>query len=151
MSNGGHADSFPTHPEYDTLDVTSHLHQGENALAVVVHHYHDGVMQDDGSEVNGRVARHVPGLTAMLDIVEFGGQHTSLSTDASWRGSTKNRFGPSGVSPSSIPDRIDARRDAGDWTLAGFDDSSWEKPVRVDGRQWGPLAPAASLYFGKPR
>jgi hypothetical protein len=64
-----------------------------------------------------------------------------LSTDATWRGSTKTRFGPSGVSPSSIPDRIDARRDSGDWTLAGFDDSAWERPIRVDGRQWGPLGP----------
>jgi alpha-L-rhamnosidase len=131
---------FPSHPEYDTLDVTSYLRQGENALAVLVHHYHDGVMENkDGSEVNGRVARHVPGLTALLDIVEVGGHHTGFSTDASWRGSTKTRFGPGGVSPSSIPDRIDMRRDSGDWTLAGFDDSTWEKPVRVDGRQWGPL------------
>ena len=129
----------PSHPEYDTLDVTSYLRQGDNALAVLVHHYHDGVMKDDGSEVNGRVARHVPGLTAMLGIVEVGGGRTSLSTDASWRGSTNTRFGPSGVSPSSIPDRIDARRDTGDWTLAGFDDSHWEKPVQVDGGQWGPL------------
>ena len=131
----------PSHPEYDTLDVTSRLRQGDNAIAVVVHHYHDGVMKDDGSEVNGRVARHVPGLTAMLDITERDGRHTSLSTDMTWRGSTKHRFGPSGVAPSSIPDRIDARRDSGDWTLAGFDDSSWEKPVRVDGRKWGPLGP----------
>ncbi|MBN2291393.1 MAG: alpha-L-rhamnosidase N-terminal domain-containing protein [Pirellulales bacterium] len=129
----------PSHPEYDTLDVTSYLRQGNNALAVIVHHYHDGVMKDDGSEVNGRVARHVPGLTAMLDISEPDGRHTSLSTDTSWRGSTKTRFGPSGVSTSSIPDRIDARRDAGDWTLPGFDDSTWEKPVRVNGRLWGPL------------
>ena len=47
----------PSHPEYDTLDVTSYLRQGDNVLAVVVHHYHDGVMKDNGSEVNGRVAR----------------------------------------------------------------------------------------------
>ena len=96
-------------------------------------------MKNDGSEVNGRVARHVPGLTALLDITERDGRHTCFSTDATWRGSTKNRFSPSGIAPSSIPDRIDARRDSGDWTLAGFDESNWEKPVRVDGRQWGPL------------
>ena len=129
----------PSHPEYDKLDVTSFLHQGDNALAVLVHHYHDGVMENDGSEVNGRVARHVPGLTAKLEIVEQGGRQVNLLTDASWRGSTHTRFQTSGVAPSSIPDRIDARRDSGDWTLPGFDDSTWEKPVNIDGGQWGPL------------
>jgi alpha-L-rhamnosidase len=108
-------------------------------LAILVHHFQDGVMKDNGSEVNGRVARHVPGLTAMLDIVEKGGRHTSLSTDASWRGSTKTQFGPSGTSKGFIVDHIDARREPRGWTLAGFDDSSWEKPVSIDGRQWGPL------------
>jgi alpha-L-rhamnosidase len=129
----------PSHPEYDTLDVTSFLQQGDNALAVVVHHYHDGVMKDDGSEVNGRVARHAPGFTAMLEFTEHDGAHRRISTDTSWRGNTRSRFGPSGVAPSSIPDQIDARRDSGDWAMAGFDDSGWEKPVPLDGRKWGPL------------
>ena len=131
----------PSHPEYDTVDITMHLHQGENTIAVLVHHYHDGVFKNDGSEVNGRVARHVPGLTVKLDITARNGQQTSLSTDTTWRGSAKNRFGASGVASSSIPDHIDARLDSGDWTVAGFDDSGWEKPVPVDGRKWGPLLP----------
>lgn len=125
----------PSHPESDTLDVTSHLRQGDNTLAILVHHYHDGVMKDDGSEVNGRVARHVPGLTAMLEIAEVGDRQTTILTDVSWRGSTHTRFGPSGVASSSIPDRIDARRDSGDGSVSGFNDSTREKPVRVDGRR----------------
>jgi alpha-L-rhamnosidase len=129
----------PSHPEYDTLDVTSYLRQGDNVLAVVVHHFHDGVMKDTGSEVNGRVARHVPGLTAVLDITDRDGRHTKLSTDITWRGSTKTQFGPSGISKGFIVDKIDARREPRGWMLAGFDDSSWERPVSIDGRQWGRL------------
>ena len=77
-------------------------------------------------------------MTAILKTVDAGGGPI-VRTDATWRVSTQNRFGPSPGSWSSVVDHVDARRDSGDWAAIAFDDSAWEKAVPVDGRQWGPL------------
>lgn len=130
----------PIGPEYDTLDVAKFLQPGANVLAILVHHYHDGKPQDSGDSFCGRVMRHQPGLTATLDLSGAGSKET-IKTDATWRVSLQNRFGPGGATWTSIPDNIDARRDAGDWTTTTFDDSAWQTPVAVDGKQWGALSP----------
>jgi hypothetical protein len=129
----------PIEPEYDTLDVTRFLQPGPNVLAAVVHHYHDGKPLDKGDEFCGRIMRHAPGVTASLELSDSSGQARTVRTDSTWSVSTRNRFGASPVSWSSIPDNVDARRDAGDWAVAEFDDSAWEKAAPVAGKQWGPL------------
>ncbi len=134
----------PIAPEYDILDVTSRLRPGINIIAVLVHHYHDGRGSNDWSSFSGRIMRHAPGLTARLDMT-FKGDHVStIQTDETWRGSTRTRFLPSPTDRwentwSSIPDRIDARRETGDWTSVGINDSAWERAVFISGRQWGLL------------
>lgn len=128
----------PIGPEYDTLDVARFLQPGKNVLAVLVHHYHDGKPQDNGDGFCGRIMRHAPGLTASLKVIDSTGKR-SFGADPTWRVSTQNRFGPVPGNWTSIPDNIDARRDPGDWTATAFDDSTWEKAVPVDGKQWGPL------------
>jgi alpha-L-rhamnosidase len=136
----------PIAPEYDTLDVRSYLKPGTNVITVLVHHYHDGKSSTDWVSINGRIMRHAPGLTAQLKVQNGDGQTTVLQTDDTWRSSTRTRFLPSPTDRgentwASIPDRIDARRDTGDWTQPQFDDSSWEKPVSVNGNLWGSLRP----------
>lgn len=136
----------PVAPEYDTLDVRPHLRQGVNAIAVLVHHYHDGKSSTDWDSICGRIMRHAPGLTARLEMQHADGQITLLPTDDTWLGTTETRFLPAPTDRwedtwASIPDRVDARRDPGDWTLPEFDDSDWEKPVSVDGTLWGLLRP----------
>jgi hypothetical protein len=125
----------PKGPEYDTLDVARFLQAGPNILAIVVHSFHDGADSSNVALFCGRIMRHAPGLTAML---EANGKPI-VGTDPTWRVSTQNRFGPSPGTWSSIIDHVDARRDSGDWAAAKFDDSAWEKAVPIDGRQWGPL------------
>jgi hypothetical protein len=129
----------PIGPDYDVLDVTPFLQSGENVIAILVHHYHDGKPTDCGDSFAGRMMRHVPGLTASLEIADSKGGKQLLRTDNTWRSSAENRFGPSAASWTSIPDNIDARRDSGDWTAASFNDSTWEKAVSIDGKQWGTL------------
>ena len=131
----------PIGPEYDTLDVAKFLKSGVNAIVILVHHYHDGKPQDNGDEFSGRIMRHQPGLTAMLELTNSDGVKQNIRTDTTWRISTQNRFGPSGSSWTSIPDNMDARRDVGDWTTAMFDDVAWQKAIAIDGKQWGPLSP----------
>ena len=99
--------------------VRPYLNPGTNAIAVLVHHYHDGKTTKDWDSINGRIMRHAPGLTARLEFRHADGRTTALVTDGSWRGTTRTRFLPSPTDRwentwSSIPDRIDARLDSGD-------------------------------------
>lgn len=131
---------LPAGPEYDTLDVTQFLRPGENVLAVLVHHYHDGKPAEKDEILSGRILRHAPGLTALLQTRDSQGNTTTWSSDASWRVCPNTRFGPSGFQTvSSLSDNIDARRDPGDWTAPAFDDSTWETAAAINGNQWGPL------------
>lgn len=131
----------PQAPEYDTVDLKPWLQTGANQLAVLVHHYHDGKASADWSSVNGRIMRHEPGLAVCLDLESRDGKLEQVRTDGTWRGSTQTRFLPSEYSWTSIPDRIDARRDPGDWTAVELDDSKWELAAPVDGQHWGLLRP----------
>ena len=63
---------------------------------------------------------------------------TKEAWDADWPAIGPRSTGPK-HSWSSIVDRIDARRDTGDWTAAAFDDAAWQAAVPIDGNQWGPL------------
>ena len=136
----------PKAPTFDELDVASHLRPGKNALVVWVHRYSDGRTADHPSAnaYNGRTMFHAPGLTAALTLTRPDGTAQTLTTDATWRTCDRTRFEPSPTdrwetSWSSIPDRIDARLDSGDWTSPTFDDSSWAPAAPVDGKPWGPL------------
>ena len=84
----------PIGPEFDTLDVTRFLKAGANVIAVLVHHYHDGKPQDNGDSFCGRIMRHQPGLTTVLELTDAGATTQTIKTDATWRVSTQNRFGP---------------------------------------------------------
>jgi len=130
----------PIAPEYDTIDVRTFLRPGPNVLAVLVHHYADG-KQTGPSDFCGRIMRHRPGLTARLDLVGPQEQPNSISTDNTWRTTTKTRFQPSPPSWAGIPDNINASLDEGDWTQPSFDDGKWEAAQPIEGGSWGPLRP----------
>jgi alpha-L-rhamnosidase len=136
----------PVAPEYDTLEVTQYLTQGNNVLAVLVHRCYDKVGGAPAASLNGRIMAHSPGLAAALELTGADGLTRVVRSDASWRTSTQNRFAPSPADRweptwASLLDRIDARRDEGDWTAAESDDSAWQAAVPIDGKRWGPLRP----------
>ena len=136
----------PRAPEYDSLEVRRYLRPGANVIAVLVHHYHDGKNSTDWASINGRIMRHAPGLTGWLELGPPDGRARVLPTDDTWRGTTHTRFQPSPTDRwentwASIPDRIDARLDPGDWTQPDFHDAAWEKPISVQGNLWGALRP----------
>ena len=116
----------PKRPEFDTLDLAAELREGANTLVVLVHHY---------PATNGRIMKHSPGLTSIL---EADGREI-LRTDPSWRCSAATEYRPSPGAWSSIPDVIDGRLSPGDWTAHAFDDSSWKAATTVDGASWGEM------------
>ena len=103
-----------------------HLKQGKNAIAVLV----------VGNLSGGKVMRHVPGLTALLEI--DGAE--ILHTDAGWKFGNATRFKQVDASWPNLGDTVvDARVEDGDWTSADYADASWRPAVPTGGNRWGPL------------
>jgi len=129
--NGEYVERGPTRfqpngPEYDIIDITSHLQDGSNVLAFVV----------VGNLSGGKVMRHVPGLTVVLDC---DGREV-LRTDASWKCTLRNPYQKVRATwPDLYDERVDARISVGDWTALKLDDHEWSLANRIDGSAWGPL------------
>jgi hypothetical protein len=116
----------PNGPEYDSVNVVSHLKRGKNAIAVLV----------AGNLSGGKVMRHVPGLTARLII---DGQEL-FHTDANWKYSDATRFRRVAASWPNLGDTlVDARMEDGDWTRADYANANWKPAVPADGDLWGAL------------
>lgn len=130
----------PQHPEYDIINVSRFLLKGVNAVAILVHHYAIGSFEH-WNDKNARMMDHDPGLTALLSVKYGDGKYKIFKTDDTWKASSNTRFLPSPGSYSSVPDRIDARLDSGDWTSVAYDDSNWENAYTINGTKWGNLSP----------
>ncbi len=102
-----------------TYDVTKWLHQGQNAI---------GVILGDGWYC-GQVGAHDralkwgtrPALLAQLEIMIGDGQSIIIGSDPTWRWST------GGVVASDLiaGEEYDARREIPDWNFPRFDDAKW--------------------------
>ena len=116
----------PNGPEYDTIDIARYLKQGKNAVALLV----------AGNLSGGKVMRHIPGVTACLEI---DGKCVS-KTDGTWRWSNRTRYRTVKATwPNLWESEVDATMEDGDWTVAEYDDSAWKSAIDVPGSDWGPL------------
>jgi alpha-L-rhamnosidase len=129
--NGTYVDRGPSRfqpngPQYDVVDLASHLRSGHNAVVALV----------VGNLSGGKIMRHVPCLTAAL--VADG--HEILRTDSSWKWSNATRFRSIAASWANLSDGpLDARVEDGDWTSIDYRDSAWRPAGKVSGEAWGPL------------
>ncbi len=119
----------PRRPEYDVVNVLPFLKKGRNVIVVLAHNY--------GNAINGRIMKHVPGMTAILEIA--GSE--IFRTDSSWRYNDHTMYLPSPESWNTVPDVIDARIDAGEWISPDYNDESWPYAKAIDGNLWGKMYP----------
>jgi alpha-L-rhamnosidase len=131
--NGNYITSGPCRfetvaPEYDSIEIASHLTKGRNTIVILA-------LGNQGSAQSGKIRRHQPGITCRLDI----GSSSILSKPADWKYSDRARYRPPLIDWANLTDRIDSRVEDGDWTQPGYDDHAWAQPVAVDGSQWGTL------------
>lgn len=111
---------------YREFDVTNQVHQGNNALAVML-----GKGQYSGK----------PTFIAQLDLTYADGSHDVVATDADW----KTAPGPVTRDDFYYGESWDARKQTAGWDSASFDDSGWSSvPV------YAPVSQPQSLALGKP-
>ena len=123
---------------YDSYDVSSMLRKGANAIGVVLG---TGWYNQWSTTVEGRMWYDMPRVAASLELSYGDGSSRTVLTDSSWKMSE----GPLLEDSIFIGEVYDARRELGDWTMPGYDDSGWEAavPVRApSGRLMPNKAPA---------
>lgn len=106
---------------YVTHDVTAQLQNGDNAIGVLLgngwyNHQSNAVWDFDRAPWRNR-----PAFCMDLRITYLDGTTEFISTDLSWRSSD----GPLIFNSIYTGEHYDARRELGNWTSAGFDDSKW--------------------------
>jgi len=120
----------PSGPEYDSDDVTSYLHSGDNELVLLVL----------ANQSNGKMMHHAPGLAVRLEITGAQGTPIVVATDPTWKWSDQIRYRTPGVDWGNEMDVIDSTVEDGDWTRSEYNDSNWDNAAKVDGNQWGALS-----------
>ena len=104
-------------PEYDTRDISSHLHAGQNMLVILAHR----------DAPTGRIMQHAPGCIAALEVVQDG-QRRIIATDSTWLSMPELSFQSRAEAWSSIEEHIDARKTS-DWTRPDLTSAGWQPSV----------------------
>ncbi len=118
--------------QYQTYDVSDHLHQGPNAIgATLGDGWYRGVIgfEEKRNYYGDRLA-----LLAQLRIEYASGDVATIVTDADWTSTT----GPIQASDIYMGEVYDARLERPGWTLADYDASAWQGVRTLE-------APAAEL------
>ena len=124
----------PNGPEYDTINLAPHLQAGTNVIAVLV----------AGNLSGGKVMRHAPGWTALL---EADGKEI-FRADAAWKWSDRTRFRQVDASWPNLGDSlVDARVEDGDWTQPDYSDANWKPATSISGADWGALTARRSAML----
>ncbi len=74
--NDGPSRSWPEHFQYDVLDITAYLVEGENEFAVIARHWSVG---------NFHTVPRQAGLLAQIDVLSTAGQNRRISSDRTWQ------------------------------------------------------------------
>ncbi|MBD3385545.1 Bacterial alpha-L-rhamnosidase [candidate division KSB1 bacterium] len=117
--------SFPHLQQYDSYDVTQHLQDGRNCLAISVVHYGESTFQYI-------LARG--GLLCQLDIEYTDGSSQIFGTDSTWKVNKEKAFlRPVARISCQMPfeEIFDANQTEPGWTGIDYDDSGWQNSINV--------------------
>ncbi|MFH0756769.1 MAG: family 78 glycoside hydrolase catalytic domain [Bacteroidota bacterium] len=111
---------------YNTFDVTEMLHQGENAIGVMLGNgWYNPLPINLFQRWNLRETTTVgkPCLKVQLRITFADGSTRTIASDESWKAGA----GPVLKNSVYLGELYDARKEQKGWNEAGFDDSKWLK------------------------
>lgn len=118
--------------QYETYDVTSLLHLGENAMgAWLGNGYYAGRVSGPGIPVKRNIYGKELGLLLDLIVEYVDGTTDVFSTDESWK-TAQSPFLRSEIYDGEV---FDARLVQESWNEPGFDDSAWENAVIIQAPQ----------------
>lgn len=112
---------------YAATDLAPFLEEGDNVVAVLVHHPGEALPWWVPEQPTGELGR---GALAMeLDLGDV-----TIGTDCRWRCSAEvGRTSAQAAEIRGLPVEVmDAAALAGDWTAPGFDDAAWAPAVELD-------------------
>lgn len=112
---------------YNTFDVTSSLHRGENAIAVILGNGRYYTMRQGYKPY--KIANFgYPKLRFVLILDYADGSSERIRSDSSWK---LNSDGPISSNNEYDGEEYDARKEFTGWANTGFDDSNWVNADRV--------------------
>jgi hypothetical protein len=121
---------------YDSYDVTSLLHRGENALGVMLGNGMYRVLETPGRYTKFVGSMGQPKCIVQLHLDYADGLSSEILSDATWKTSP----GPIRFSSTYGGEDFDARRQPPGWDSPGFHDADWSAAIVVSG-PGGTLAP----------
>jgi hypothetical protein len=128
---------------YDSFDVTTLVHQGANAVGVMLGNGMFRVQHTAGRYTKLEASYGPPELRAMLHVELANGKTLDVATDESW----KTAEGPIVFSSPYGGEDYDARREIAGWDGASFSDAAW-KSARLVAGPGGALRPEAAAAIG---
>ncbi|MBM7563188.1 alpha-L-rhamnosidase N-terminal domain-containing protein [Paenibacillus sacheonensis] len=132
----------PSHPVYDTHDLTEWLVPGRNTIAVQVNYVGHKTFITMKSQA---------GFKAWGSIQSTGGDCVNVTTGtASWKAAAAKAYRYAAKSSLFLKagDSYDQRLDEPGWTDANYDDSAWAAGVTLRNQEaWGTLEPRRIPYM----
>ena len=117
---------------YQTYDVTTLLHSGENVLgAIIGDGWYSGAI---GFKLERRQYGSRRGLLAQLEIELEGGERVTVVTNGDW-GAWKASFGPIQSSDFLAGETYDARLETPGWDAPNFDARTWQDVATLPWRE----------------
>ena len=104
-----------------TYDVTDYLHEGENAIGVIVGqgwywgriNYFDKKWRE----------KPYPGVICQLEIVYEGGDRQTINSNSNWKGTTNGPIRFFGIYDGEV---YDANLEIPGWSTTAFSDENWD-------------------------
>jgi alpha-L-rhamnosidase len=114
---------------YDTYDVTSLVHSGQNAIAALLGNGMYNVEKTPGRYTKFTGTFGAPKLILQLEVRYRNGSSRRFVTDASW----SSHPGPITFSSIYGGEDFDANALPARWDLPGFEAAGWQPAVEVEG------------------
>lgn len=107
--------------KYNTLDITSYLKSGKNAIGVILGNGRYFAMRQHNKPYKIKTFGF-PKLLLNVRIEYTDGSSQTIATDESWKGTAD---GPILANNEYDGEEYDARKEMPGWSSSGFDDSKW--------------------------
>ncbi len=125
---------FPKRVYFNTYDVTALLHQGENAIGVILEGGRFTAIRNTPSPNGWDGPEHVPNfgtprLLLQLEVTYPDGHQEMVTSDETWKITNQ---GPIRTANEYDGETYDENFELGEWTLTGYDDSSWLQAELVE-------------------